>query len=118
MEGSGKSGPKGLPKGKGGFDDQRLIQKKIMEDQDVILDDFHDTVGEIGKLGHEIHVTLDDQNRKLGVFNDSVGNVHDRVITSNKKVDMLLEKANENKLWILIVILTVCLLAVTVISFI
>jgi len=89
-----------------------------MEAQDVMLDGFHNTVGEIGKMGKEIHITLEDQNTRLGIFNDSAGNVHDRVITSNKKVDKLLEKANENKLWILIVILTVCLLAVTVISFI
>jgi hypothetical protein len=102
----------------GGVDDQRLLQRKIMADQDVLLDDFHDTVGEIHKMGKEIHITLEDQNHKLSIFNDNVDNVHNRVLSSNQKVDRLLEKANENKLWILIVVLTICLLAVTVISFI
>lgn len=100
------------------YADQKLLQKKIMEDQDTILDSFHDTVEDLSELGSRIHVTLEEQNNTLNKFNDDVTNVNERVITSNKRVDRLIEKANENKLWIMIVILTICLLAVTVISFI
>lgn len=104
-------------KGANAYADQKMLQKKIMDDQDVILDSFHDTVEDLSSLGSRIHITLEEQNSTLNKFNDDVANVNDRVITSNKKVDRLIEKANENKLWIMIVMLTVCLLAVTVISF-
>jgi len=94
-----------------------MIKKKLLVDQDVVLDDIDNALDRIARVGQDIGQETDQSTQIIDEIGSKTDRMDTRIQLTTKRVDKVRIESSTKGMWLVICLLIVGLVVLMIIAF-